>query len=388
MPNFSILGMLLGGRGYASNWFGNRDELAIKESERAAEAQNRQNSVNTLTGGPEWKQAMADPYNRERLGGLWARGNQADIDPKTGNTVDNLFTSGMQHIYGREGQDYAAGLNREAQLFGQKIAQENVLFSNQQDQLNARQKRADENAAMMAGLEGAFGKDNPVIASIIQGKMLKDSGIDVDGMPQMVNGQLVSVPVPGTKLFDDRVQPIVAQGQLTGMIDMVTKSFDTGSIVSQGELSNIRGFIQEAYRKSTQAGTPDAGLKAMLDELFPSNLDFQSDPRMWGQYKEKWRTAQMVQKQKLGDMQKYAFLPMNVQNTPFGGVRRDPKEAANELNAQQGANQKLITGPQPNPNSRGTGVPAAKPKSGAGGRGAGTFWDSNPTAKTRGGGSY
>lgn len=382
MPGFSIMGLLLGGRGYASDWFSTRDKLALQQGISETEALNRANSVNTLMGGPQWREFTADPYSMEKLGGLWGAGSQANIDPKTAERIGDLFSTGMANIYGRSQQQYGQELTQENMRLGQSIAQQNIDYGARVDLETDRQKKINEVQAMTGQWKAAFGDNPQIMQSLIQGKILKDSGIDLPGetMPTMIGGQLVGVPIPGGKLFNETVQPVIAQGQMNQMIDTVVKSFDSGAILNQGTLSSLRAQISDSYRVANKAGALDEGLKNFLNELFPSNLDFYADPRKMGQYQEKWRTAKLVQDGKLNDMKKYLVSPLPIEPTPLGGIRPDAGAAADAIKAERAKNQQKITGPQSNPRF-------GAPRASGGQTGRRTLFD-EPEPRTRTGGRY
>ena len=66
--NFSLLGMLLGGPSYASNWLGQRDVLTQQANERARVGTAAQGLLQT----PEYKQVMTSP-EQQAAGALWAK---------------------------------------------------------------------------------------------------------------------------------------------------------------------------------------------------------------------------------------------------------------------------------------------------------------------------
>ena len=65
-PPFDIMGLLLGGRGYASGWFQNRDKLRMLDIAQAKELADRQTYVKGVLANPDVDAQLKDPYNRRK----------------------------------------------------------------------------------------------------------------------------------------------------------------------------------------------------------------------------------------------------------------------------------------------------------------------------------
>lgn len=372
MPNFSILGMLLGGRGYASDWFSTRDKLQLQQAATDTEAANRSSSVDRLMGGDEWKKLEADPYSSSNLAGIFSAGNKPDIDPKTAGVMTDLFQTGMANVYGRMNQDY-----------GQKLTQENLVAGAKVDLATTREKQRLETEGMVNQWKAAFGDNPQVMQTLMQGKVMKDSGINVPGgyLPTMIDGQIAAVPQFGSDQYNNTVAPVLAQSQLTQQIDTLVNGADNGTL-SQGAVQALRNSVMDSYRVANKLGTLDAGAMEFMDQMFPKNFMAGNwSPTDLYNAKETWRTVSLIQKQKLTDMKKYTVLPFDVNATPLGGADRpNPADAAARIKAEREQRQKAIEGPQSNPRF-------GNPKV-SGGQTGKTIFDAGAPAKTRTGGAY
>src|SRR5262245_9656198 len=102
MPGFSWLGLLLGGRGYAAQYYGLRDRVAVQQPVDRQLQQERAMAAQGLIGSPEYQRYLASPYDRAAGGALWARmQGMPEAQANLGNSLLGTITS---QAYGLEGE--------------------------------------------------------------------------------------------------------------------------------------------------------------------------------------------------------------------------------------------------------------------------------------------
>jgi hypothetical protein len=149
-PAFSPLGMILGGRGYAANWFAQRDQMMRLQAVEQRERAQRGSFAKSLVGSPEFKAAMANPEDRTAQYGLWAL---AQSGPEAlANAQVSYLSSSLNDIAARQQSAYSAGLQAG-----------NIKLS-ADEQLRVDQvKRDRDNAAAQRAGQLLFGNPDPAV---------------------------------------------------------------------------------------------------------------------------------------------------------------------------------------------------------------------------------
>jgi hypothetical protein len=139
-PEFSLAGMILGGRGYASNWFSQRDQALWQRAEQARQDAAEKAYGAELLNRPDYQRFRDQPYDRGAGLDFWAgtRGAPGDIDQDiagyvgTGITAQyNKTQSELNAQQQRENLQFSSNLNlketdyrtdKELQLYKDKAA--------------------------------------------------------------------------------------------------------------------------------------------------------------------------------------------------------------------------------------------------------------------------
>jgi hypothetical protein len=147
-PAFSPLGMILGGRGYAANWFAQRDQMMRLQAVEQRERGERGSFAKSLVGSPEFKAAMANPEDRTAQYGLWAL---AQSGPEAlANAQVSYLSSSLNDIAARQQSAYSSALQAG-----------NIKLS-ADEQLRVDQvKRDRDNAAAQRAGQLLFGNPDP-----------------------------------------------------------------------------------------------------------------------------------------------------------------------------------------------------------------------------------
>lgn len=302
MPGFNILGLLLGGRGYAANYFAQKDNLAIRRAEegrRGAFAQG-------LLASPELANANANPYDRNAQFGLWAQmyGNPGG-SPELGNA---LLDKSLSAIYGREDQTFKDELWKK-QL---NLSAESEL---RVDQIKRdRDAQAKKDVLGMLFAPGESGQ--PGIVQQAQRNMAaKAAGLNVpDGMDVIPNAQggLSYRPAPGSenwrKMFGEvqANQNIIAG--LTNLQDMLVNG--TGS---KGDWDAEKAALTLGVKNAENLGALDQGALDFIESMIPGyNSNWSANPQNWGGAKEKLRVAIARYQSKLMQVQDKWLIPADM----------------------------------------------------------------------------
>ena len=159
MPPFSVMGLLMGGRGYASGWFQRRDQLKMADAAIAKDRADRATFAEGVMADPRYKNWLKNPNDRAAAGSLWALTYGGP--ESAANMGNSLFTQGIGAIQSQE----LAGLQNQYQL-GQ---QQNASLLNRQE-TDIRQKQAHE----FQLLEQTHGTDE----ALRQAQTLKQQELD------------------------------------------------------------------------------------------------------------------------------------------------------------------------------------------------------------------
>lgn len=275
MPGFNIMGLLLGGRGYAANWFSERDRLQLEQAQQA----ERQTFAKGVLASPELARANAAPYDRNAQFGLWG---QMFGGPGTAEGLGNqLLTDSIRGIYGREATTYDDALQR-ARI--KMTADESLRVDEVKRARDAQQRKE------MIG--AVFGPDGQTAAQQMMRNQAFDGmggkrpeGMDVIPGP---DGNLVFRPAFGgpewQKMMED-IQP--KQSVLSGL-----KSLQAMAESGQGDKAawdTERQLLQLNIQRANKLGSLDQGTMDFLNEMIPSYRAGPTEPSKWGEQKERLR---------------------------------------------------------------------------------------------------
>jgi hypothetical protein len=148
-PPFSLLGLLAGGRGYASGWFQNRDRMQQIDMARASEEARDKAFRSGVLQSPELKAQIANPYDPMTQWNMWGKGF-AGAPENMVPLGNQLLSSGLENIAQKRQSELSAAqqaanirLNSDEQLRVDQIKSQREL-QQKQDFLSLMMKPADE----------------------------------------------------------------------------------------------------------------------------------------------------------------------------------------------------------------------------------------------------
>lgn len=278
-PDFSLAGMILGGRGYAANWFQQRDQMLWAEAAQKKQDALEQQYGAALVNSPEYKAFRDNPMSRQAALDFWAHnmGAPGDIDTQGAGYVGTGLTAqynklqsdvnfanqqalaNLQDRQQKENLQIASNLNlketdyrtqKELELYNSKLAvddgRKQAVLNSLADvpgevAANLRYRAIFGNDALPADKSVGYGPDGSIYIRPATG-----SADHIKMMTQLNAGEtLVST------LSDMSTQ--LERNQITGTYDWNTR------------VSNLSMVVKNLY----EAGSLDEGLLNIVNDMIP-----------------------------------------------------------------------------------------------------------------------
>lgn len=279
VPGFNLLGMLLGGRGYAAQHFAMRDQAALEENKREA----RQAFATGLLGSKELADANANPLDRTKQFGLWGKFyGERGGDVQLGNS---LLDKSISAIYGHE-----------ADVFKDELWKKQLQLSAESELKVDQIKRDREAAGKVNALKYLFGTGESGNMALVE-QASRNQAFDTAFPNQRPNDMNV---VPGANGLVMQPNPMSENGRkmmaevqsgqnvvsgLTNLYDMVKNN--TGD---KATYEAERAALLMEVKKAEQLGSLDQGTLDFYTELVPAyNSNWSVNPQNWGAQQEKLR---------------------------------------------------------------------------------------------------
>ena len=150
------MGMLFGGRGYAANWFQQRDQMAWQRAAQAEQDAAEKAYGAGLLQDPGYQKFRDNPYDRAAGLDLWAqtRGAPGDIDQDLAGYVGtglsaqyNKLQASIQGGHAQTQANLQAQLQKENAAYGQSLEQKSIDYRNEQD-LKLYEQKADHDSRL------------------------------------------------------------------------------------------------------------------------------------------------------------------------------------------------------------------------------------------------
>lgn len=284
MPSFNIMGLLLGGRGYAANYFGQRDQLEINKAQQAERAQFAQGVLGADYGqdaNAAYGRAMDNPYDRRAQMGLWGRMYGG---PESAAAMGNsLLDKSMSSIYGRE-----------ETAFQDTLAKERIRMTADQELRVDETKRARDTALRKQLIDQVYGPGGQTAANqAMRNAAAKQLGIAVpDGMDMLPgpNGQPVFRPSPGTPQFREMMGEFQPQQNILSGLKSLQAMAEQGN-GSSGAWDTERNLLTLEIQRARKLGALDEGTLTFMENLIPDKWDdsWVTSPSKFGETKERLR---------------------------------------------------------------------------------------------------
>jgi hypothetical protein len=284
MPSFNIMGLILGGRGYAANYFGQRDQLEMQNAQRAERDQFAQGLLGPDYGAnanAAYGRAMDNPYDRRAQMGLWGRMYGG---PESAAALGNsMLEKSISSIYGKE-----------ATAFEDELAKQRIRLTADQELRVDETKRARDTAMRKNLIDMVYGPDGQNAQNQqMRNAALKQLGISVpDGMDAIPgpNGQLAFRPAPGTPQFREMLAEFQPQQNILSGLKNLQAMAEQGN-GSAAAWETERQTLMLDIQKARKLGALDEGTLDFMDRLIPGSWDnaWTTSPTKMGQTKERLR---------------------------------------------------------------------------------------------------
>lgn len=324
-PDFNILGLLLGGRGYAANYF-NQNDMAQRQ--QIQQDQRGQFSQGILQS-PEFQAAVTDPGQRAQYG-LWAKQmGGSDQNAAIGNSI---LDKAVGNYYGKDAAKFDDTLARGRIQMSADVA------------LKADQIKRDRDAAQTKQIFGYL-TEGGAAAQAQRNVAAKQAGIDVpagyDLVPAPGGTGYGFRPTAGSPAWQSMIGEVGSMNNILGGYQDLMNMAKDGS-GSQGQWEATKANMVNDMRKAFETGTLDQGSLDFFGKLVPDRWDdYKANPSQWGIVQDKLATGMKLMQGRLktvGD--KYLIDPSTIPNryqssmlTPGKDIPMPPSESP--LSAQK-----------------------------------------------------
>ena len=307
MPGFSVLGLLLGGRGYASGWFQQRDRLAMADAAVAKERADRATFAQGMLADPRWKKYLENPNDRAAAGNLW--GLMYGGPESAASMGNSLFTQGVGAIQQQElaalQNKYQLGQQQQAHDFNiaeQQFGTDEALRKQQllrKDQVTAQLNALDYATQPMP--DGMTAEQKQHNLNILGDQAFPEQRKPgYDWAPNLA-GQ---IPQQGT---EERRKIERVGNAYSNIADLATKhlwQLENGQVSSVAAWNQEVNWAKDYMRSITEAGAMSGDDQAFYEDVLGQlgNID-KITPDMTGNMKERLR---VLKEKAADDLQRYA----------------------------------------------------------------------------------
>jgi hypothetical protein len=306
-PGFNIMGFLLGGRGYAANYFAKQDERQFQQGQQ----QQRGQFAQGLLSSPEFNAAVTDPGLKKQYG-LWAQFQGQD--DQTAGLGNSLLDKAIGNNFTRSQLDYSDTLDRGRIQYSSDV------------QLKADQIKRDRDMAQVQKMGEYLGGEGAQ-SQVMRNYAAKQMGIDVptgyDVVP-MGSGSIGFRPAPGSEAWGKMTSEVGSLNNIVGGYSDLLQMAQNGS-GSQGAWEATKASMVNDMRKAFDTGSLDQGSLDFFDKLIPNRWDdMKANPTQWNIVQEKLKTGLKLmngRRDAVGD--KWMIDPNKVPNR-YGGAMPIP----------------------------------------------------------------
>jgi hypothetical protein len=365
LPPMNILQMILEGpRGY----FGRRGQQSDALFFQNQAQQQAGQFAKGLLGTPEFKQAVANPYDRAAQYGLWAntQGGPADIARQGGNWLQ----TSIEQAYRKEGQSFEDALAKQRIVLG---TDEALRLEMGKAQIEAQQKQQQWDAV--------FGTDPATGQSRIQSQFMRDMAYNALahslGVPTLepgisigvdANRQPVLTPTPGGKPWQEMMDGLTPLQQIGNAVAELQDMSGPNGNMEPGRAKQLIQLVQDGIRIANKTGALDASAQLAMGNYIDNYSSLYGyaggavgavlpyGSKSYGQAMEKLRGLKVMTDQKINDWsRKYQQDPMSPQiGDPYRYTRPAEKAKLPDISADEAMKklQPKQNEPQPQPSSK------------------------------------
>lgn len=287
-PDFSLAGMILGGRGYAANWFQQRDQMMWAEAAQAKQDALEKQQAADMMAGPQYKAFRDNPMDRAAALDFWAgsRGMAGATDDQAasyvGTSLGAQYTRAQSAVTAQQQKELAAyghELNlKETDYRGDKELQ---VYKDKQEYDARRQQLMAEALSKLPG-EAA---QNMAFDARFPGARKENQSVDFDE----ATGEIYFKPMTNSPDHVKMMSQLTSAQTLTDKLSEMTTQMDSGDYTTESWNSTVANLSMTA-KSLFEAGSLDQGLLDVINNIIPkvSRLD---DPGARGRNLETLRAS-------------------------------------------------------------------------------------------------
>jgi hypothetical protein len=323
-PGFNIMGFLLGGRGYAANYFAQQDA----QQRQQVQQQQRGEYAQGILNSPAFGQAVTDPGLQKQYG-LWAK--FAGGDDQTAGLGNSLLDKAVGNYYTTGQQSNEDKLTRGRMTFNDQLERSRIAYGSDV-QLKADQIKRDRDMAQVQKMGDYLGGEGAQ-SQIMRNYAAKQLGVDVptgyDVVP-MGTGGIGFRPAPGSEAWGKMTSEVGAMNNIVGGYGDLMAMAKNGT-GSQGAWEATKASMVNDMRKAFDTGSLDQGSLDFFDKLIPNRWDdLKANPTQWGIVQEKLKTGlNLMQGRRDAVGDKWMIDPNKVPNRYSGALPVPGKDIPN-----------------------------------------------------------
>ena len=274
-PEFSIMGRILGGQGYASNWFSQRDAMLREQMEKDRARAERGGFAKQMVASPEFETFMKDPNDRRAAYSLWAlsQGGPEAI----ANSQASYLSQTLQDIGNQEQAKLTAGLQKDNLTYNDQLQRGQIkMTADEQLRVDEVKRQRDGAAAARAAqvfeeLSGQGAAANELATNAAFDQIVKDTGFTRPADKSVVfgpNQQVLLIPSTGS---DEHIEMMGKMNARMGMIDnmsLALRGMEDGTL-SAGDWDAIWLDTVNYSRAAEKTGALDQGTTDTFALAFP-----------------------------------------------------------------------------------------------------------------------
>lgn len=308
-PDFSLAGMILGGRGYASNWFSQRDQMQWARAEQARQdALEAEYGKNLLTR-PDYQKFRDNPYDRGAGMDFWAgtRGAPGDID----KDISGYVGTGITAQYNKAQSELSSQQQRQNIAFSSELNLKETDYRTEKELQLYKDKAAFDAQQKQNVLDSLKNVPGEVAANIrfdtqFPGVRQPNQSVDWDPLKG-----LYMRPATGSTEHIKMMSQLTAGETLVDQLNQMTTQLESGDY-TRSSWNATQANLMLTAKSLFESGSLDEGSLNVLQAMIPKIATL-PDPGARARAAEAIRATILQIKQKNKDV-------IDTYSTPVGDL--------------------------------------------------------------------
>ena len=288
-PDFSLAGMILGGRGYAANWFGQRDQMLWAQAAQARQDAAEKQFGADLMNNPLYQKFRDNPQDRAAALDFFVgtRGAPGDIDTQLGSYIG----TGLTAQYNKAQSELQAQQQRENTAYAHELDLKETDYRSQKE-LELYKSKAEYDDARKAatlktleGMPGEIGLNMRFRTVFGNDALPADKSISQDP----VTGALTMRPATGSTEHIKMISQLTAGETLVDQLTQMSTQLERGDYTTAGWNATQASLLVTA-KSLFESGALDEGSLNVLSQMLPK-MEKLPDPGFAARTQEQLRAT-------------------------------------------------------------------------------------------------